>query len=105
MGQSQKIKYTALQRRALLLADLDTGRLPVVDDRGHAVHLAVRRALVKKGLLNFVSLDHYDLTALGVEEARRLQDERRARQADQGVTQKSHKTGSQRATTSRSVPQ
>jgi len=79
MKQPQKIKYTALQRRALLSADLDMGRLSVVDDQGHAIHLAVRRALVKKGLLTFVSLDHYNLTALGVEEARRLQDERSAR--------------------------
>ena len=79
MEQPPKIKYTELQRQALLSADLETGRLRVVDDRGHAVHLTVRRALVKKGLLIFVSLDRYDLTELGRAEVRRLQDERRAR--------------------------
>ena len=79
MTQPKKINYTGLQRRALLSADLETGRLRVVDDRGHVVHLAVRRALIKKGLLTFVSLDHYDLTELGVMEARRLQAERAER--------------------------
>jgi hypothetical protein len=74
MGQPEKIRYTTLQRQAMLAADLDTGRLPVVDANGQpTVHLTVRRALVKKGLLIFRSLDHYDLTDLGREEARRLQ--------------------------------
>jgi len=60
----------------MLAADLDTGRLPIVDANGHIVHLAVRRALVAKGLLIFRRLDHYDLTELGIAEARRLQGER-----------------------------
>jgi hypothetical protein len=73
MGQPKEIRYTTLQRRAMLAADLDTGRLPVVDAEGRpTVHLAVRRALVKKGLLVFRSLVHYDLTDLGRKEARRL---------------------------------
>jgi hypothetical protein len=61
----QKIKYTALQRRALLSADLDTGRLPVVDDRGHALHSKTAQALEAKDLVIFVpGADYYDLTEL-----------------------------------------
>jgi hypothetical protein len=77
MGQP-KIRYTTLQRQAMLAVDLETGRLLVgVDAEGQpTVHLAVRRALVKKGLLIFRSLAHYELTDLGREEARRLQAER-----------------------------
>jgi hypothetical protein len=82
MGQPQKIKYTALQRRAPLSADLETGRLPVVDDRGHTVHLATRKALENKDLVTYVpGEDHYDLTELGITEACRLQAERQARSA------------------------
>jgi hypothetical protein len=98
VGKPKKIKYTALQRRALLSADLDTGRFPVVDDRGLALHLATRKALEAKDLVTFVpGADYYDLTELGVEEARRLQAERSARRHAK-VTQKP-------AATSRSVPQ
>jgi len=80
MGQPLKIKYAAPQRRALLSADPDAGRLPVVDDRGHPLHLSTRKALEAKGLVIFVpGADHYDLTELGRAEVRRLQDERRAR--------------------------
>jgi len=80
MGQPKKIKHTALQRRALLAADLDTGRLPVVDDRGHALHSATRKALEEKDLVVYVvGADYYDLTEQGIAEARRLQNERRAR--------------------------
>jgi hypothetical protein len=91
MGQPQKIKYTALQRRALLSADLETGRLPVVDDRGHMVHLATRKALEDKDLVTYVpGEDYYDLTELGIAEAYRLQAERQARsaKASRKVTQK-----------------
>jgi hypothetical protein len=74
---ARKIKYAALQRRALLSANPDTGRLPVVDDRGHPLHLSTRKALQAKGLVIFVpGADYYDLTELGVTEARRLQAER-----------------------------
>jgi hypothetical protein len=80
MAQRKKIKYGALQRRALLSADLDTGRLPVVNDRGHPVHLSTRKALEAKGLVIFVpGADYYDLTELGVTEVRRLRDEQQAR--------------------------
>jgi hypothetical protein len=76
----RKIKYGALQRRALLSADLDAGRLPVVDDRGHPLRLSTRKALEAKGLVIFVpGADYYDLTELGVTEVRRLRDERQAR--------------------------
>jgi len=82
MRQPQKIKYTALQRRALLSADLETGRLPVVDDRGHTVHLATRKALENNDLVTYVpGEDHYDLTELGLTEACRFQAERQARSA------------------------
>jgi hypothetical protein len=91
-----KIRYTTLQRRALLSADLEAGRLLVVDDQGHAIHLMVRRALVKKGLLTFVSLDHYALTELGATEARRLQAEQASR--------KSRKVPEKPAATSHSEP-
>jgi hypothetical protein len=96
MGQPRKIKYTALQRRALLSADLETGRLPVVDDRGHTVHLATRKALEDKDLVTYVpGKDHYDLTDLGITEACRLQAERQARsaKASRKVTQKPATTG------------
>jgi hypothetical protein len=96
----QKIKYTALQRRALLSADLETGRLTVVDDRGHTVHLATRKALEDKDLVTYVpGEDHYDLTELGITEACRLQVERQARSA-----QASRKSHTKPATTGRSEP-
>jgi len=80
MAQPQKIKYAALQRRALLSANPDTGRLPVADDRGHPLHLSTRKALQAKGLVIFVpGADYYDLTEQGRAEARRLRDERQAR--------------------------
>ena len=80
MGQPKKIKYAALQRRALLSADLDTGRLPIMDDRGHTLHSATRKALQEKNLVVYaLGADYYDLTELGRAEVRRLQDERRAR--------------------------
>jgi hypothetical protein len=100
MRQPKKIKYAALQRRALLSADLDTGRLPLVDDRGHVLHSATRKALEEKYLVAYVvGADYYDLTELGVTEARRLQAERQARSARRHA--KSHKKP---ATTSRSEP-
>jgi hypothetical protein len=83
---AQEIKYAALQRRALLSANPDTGRLPVVDDRGHPLHLSTRKALQAKGLVIFVpGADYYDLTELGVTEARRLQVERRGQGRVGGV--------------------
>jgi hypothetical protein len=101
MAQPQKIKYTALQRRALLSADLDIRRLPIVDDQGRALHLATRRALEAKDLVTYVpGADHYDLTQLGITEARRLQAERQARSA-----KASRKVAQKPATTSRSVAQ
>jgi hypothetical protein len=109
MGQPQKkIKYTALQRRALLAADLETGRLLVVNDQGHTVHLAVRRALVAKGLLTFVSLDHYELTELGAAEAGRLQAEQASKRRPRALPKsrkspgKAGRSEPQRATVSRS---
>jgi hypothetical protein len=74
----RKIKYGALQRRALLAADLETGRLPIVI-KGVPLHLSTRKALEAKDLVIFVpGADYYDLTELGVAEARRLRDEQRA---------------------------
>jgi hypothetical protein len=91
MGQPQKIKYTALQRRALLSADLDTGRLPLIDDQGLTVHLATRKALEAKDLVRYVAgAEYYDLTELGATEARRLQAERQVRSAR--CHAKSHKS-------------
>jgi len=76
----RKIKYTAQQRRALLSADLEMGRLPIVDDRGHTLHPATRKALEEKDLVVYaLGADYYNLTEQGIAEARRLQDERRAR--------------------------
>ena len=101
MGQPKKIKYAALQRRALLSADLETGRLPVVDDRGHTVHLATRKALEDKDLVTYVpGEDHYDLTERGITEARRLQGERSVRYHGKVTESRPHQ-----AAASRSVPQ
>jgi len=99
-AQPQKITYTANQRRALLSADLDTGHLPIVDQRGHGLHSATRNALETKGLAVYVlGADHYHLTELGLSEARRLQAERQARSARRRHEShgKAHLTHPQRA--------
>jgi hypothetical protein len=101
-AQPQKITYTANQRRALLSADLGTGHLPIVDQRGHPLHSATRNALETKGLAVYVlGTDYYDLTDLGVSEARRLQAERQARSASR---RHGKVTGKPPTSTSRSEP-
>jgi len=76
-GQPRKINYTALQRRAMLAADLETGGISSSSGPGHAeIHLQTFRALRRKGLITFKTLGCYVLTELGRSEAKRLQAER-----------------------------
>jgi|SRR5215470_10410257 len=65
--------YSDAQRRALLNADLERGRMRLTDSAGNRVHGMTLRTLLRHGLIEWL-WPPIPLTEFGATEARRLRD-------------------------------